>query len=270
MPSCGCFHNFNLATLGDGQYQAEFDLQGYVDFPQTFRVAGIANRIMKHTSQPIYRLLDVSDFRKLENLCTFLRSKIVVDLSPDIDFCYALGPYMLFDEDDTPSRSKIGEMLYVAKYQRNREVAGELNLSLLNFIQSHPILSGSTAISFPPKSQSELPDIVGTWGRNIANYLDWDIITSTKIRSTPPQKDLGEGVSESDAVERVMDSIAVFNVPSNSKVLVLDDTIRSGGSLLELARALRQAGASSVYGLAAAKDAKFTRGGVNLYRDVWS
>ena len=53
------------------------------------------------------------------------------------------------------------------------------------------------------------------------------------------------------------------------RVLMLDDTIGSGGTLTELARALRQAGAESVYGLSAAKDAKFTLGGIDLDRDSW-
>ena len=50
----------------------------------------------------------------------------------------------------------------------------------------------------------------------------------------------------------------------------VDDTIRSGGTLKELARALRKSGATNVYGVSAAKDAKFTYGGISLAREAWA
>ena len=40
--------------------------------------------------------------------------------------------------------------------------------------------------------------------------------------------------------------------------------------MIELARVLREAGAEKVYGLSAAKDAKFTRGGIDLDKNSWA
>ena len=268
MPYCGCFHNFNLALLGQGQYEVRFDQQGHVDFPKTFRSAGVANKILKHTSQTVYRLLDVTDFSKLEDLCETLKSKIIVDLNPGIDFCYALGPYMLFGDDDTAYHSKIGALLNSGKYRNGRAAINELGQLLFQFIRRHPILNGATAVLSPPKSQSGSPDLAGLWAGAIAKHLGLDVITATKVRNTAPQKNISEDMSEADAIERVKDSVSIPNVPAASRVLILDDTIRSGGTLIELARALRRAGAASVYGLSAAKDAKFTFGGIDLHKDV--
>jgi predicted amidophosphoribosyltransferase len=52
-------------------------------------------------------------------------------------------------------------------------------------------------------------------------------------------------------------------------VLILDDTIGSGGTIKEIARALKTAAAVEVYGLSVAKDAKFTKGGIDLAKERW-
>ena len=269
MPDCGCFHDFTLNPIGPSRYEVKFDLQGEVDFPRTFRESGVANRIQKHSHRPIYRLQDVADLAMLEKLCESLKSKVIVDLTPGLDFCYAVGPYTVFEEDDSSGRSGIGTLVNSAKYRRDQSAFAKLGESLLTFIQDHPILSRVTAISAPPKSQSDLPDLPGLWAKRIAGHLQLSLIQAKKTRATSPQKNYDGDESESEVVARIKDSISVLNIEAGSKVLILDDTIRSGGTLIELARALRIAGAARIYGLAAAKDGKFTFGGIDLFRGAW-
>ena len=76
--------------------------------------------------------------------------------------------------------------------------------------------------------------------------------------------------SESDLIARVSNTIGVSGVKQGARVLVLDDTIRSGGTLIEIARALREVGAWEVFAISAAKDAKFTQGGSGfLDKERW-
>ena len=107
------------------------------------------------------------------------------------------------------------------------------------------------------------------WARTIAGEFGWNLVNPRKTRETEPQKNYENIENEHDAVARIQCSMVVEQLPPSSRVLMLDDTIGSGGTLAELARALRQAGAESVYGLSAAKDAKFTLGGIDLDRDSW-
>ena len=274
MPDCGCYHSFSLNYDASGMCRIECNFRGYTDFRRVLESTRVATCITQPKppslfhSQNVFHLFGVSDRRKLESLCEAMKSKIIVDLRPNVDFCFALGPYSLFSENSESSRSEIGSLVYEGKYRRNRSAVNSLGQQLLRFIQAHPILNSATAISSPPESQSDLPNLAGVWANLIANYLGQDMIAATKNRSTAPQKNLEDDISEKDAIGQLTNSISVSGVRSGSKVLILDDTMRSGGTLIEMARALRQAGAVSVYGLSAAKDAKFTRG-ISLRRDHW-
>ena len=75
--------------------------------------------------------------------------------------------------------------------------------------------------------------------------------------------------SEQDMIARVANSVRVQSVAIGASVLILDDTIRSGGTVIEVSRALREAGAHEVYALSVAKVAKFTLGGVDLTKERW-
>ena len=68
---------------------------------------------------------------------------------------------------------------------------------------------------------------------------------------------------------RIANSVGISETIYGEAVLILDDTIRSGGTLREIGRALRAAGAASVYGLSVAKDAQFTQGGFGFLDREW-
>lgn len=94
-------------------------------------------------------------------------------------------------------------------------------------------------------------------------------VSTHKSRPTEPQKELGDLGDEAEVAERVAQSVEVDDLHHAGSVLIIDDTLRSGGTIVELARALREAGASQVYGLCVAKDARFTNGGIDLSRERW-
>lgn len=54
---------------------------------------------------------------------------IAVDLTPELDECYTLGPYTLF-QNNIPQRTEWGDLLNRAKYQDDRNAAAQLGRQL--------------------------------------------------------------------------------------------------------------------------------------------
>lgn len=275
MPNCGCYHRYKLAQAEPDAYNIFLSLEGTADVKSLLEDTKLALAVeVDHASNTLasrdtgVRLRGVSDVRQLAVFLDYLKSVIIVDLRPSIDHCYALGPYSLFP-NDVRSLSEIGELTNRAKYHKDIEAAEDLSSRLLEFIDSHPILSKSTAIAVPPKSTPGPPDLPLGWAKFVTKEFGYETITVNKTRETLPQKNVGDAENEDDVVARIQDSFVVNPLPRDFRVLILDDTIGSGGTMIALARALRRAGATHVYGLSAAKDAKFTQGGINLDREVW-
>ena len=276
MPDCGCFHNFNLTPMGGNAYQISLALEGKADVKLLFEDAGLATSVEISRSLSLklpkitatVRLSGVTDANQVAVFCAYLKSAMIIDLTPSIDHCYALEPYSLFP-DGSHSHSKIGSLINRAKYHKDNEAGEDLSSRLLDFIDSHPILSQSEAIAVPPKSVPNSLDLPSNWAKSISNEMGWKLVSAAKIRQTEPQKEFGESDTEEEMIVRVQDSVTITSALQDPTILMLDDTIGSGGTLVELARALRQAGATRVYGLSAAKDARFTHGGINLDRSAW-
>ncbi len=89
-----------------------------------------------------------------------------------------------------------------------------------------------------------------------------------KVVATVPQKDMEGLEDEEEIAVRVANTMRAVD-PLGGDVLIIEDTLRSGGTLKETGRALKRAGARRVYGLCVAKDAKFTKGGVGLQKERW-
>jgi hypothetical protein len=205
---------------------------------------------------------------QLGKLVELLKSTIFVDLSPQLDECYALGPYTVFD-GEVPRRTAWGESLNGAKYGRDGNEQEDLLGWIEEFIKDHPSLKAVDAIIAAPKSDLSTPDLAGTWAQEIGLSNRWQQLTARRTRAIRPQKEFADTETEEDLIARVANSVNVEGVTPRSRVLILDDTIRSGGTLKEIARALRESGASEVYGLAVAKDARLTQGGVDLAKERW-
>ena len=219
------------------------------------------------------RLLDSPEFRRSAGGMEFLRAfpaVIVVDLTPEVDDCYSLGPYTLF-QGNAGQRTEWGDLLSRAKYQNDRDAAAQLGSQLERCITAlpRPTLSAANAIVAAPKSDAGTPNLVGVWADAIASSLGLRRLVSYKIRATEPQKNLSEGESETDLTRRIANSVGVSEVTARDKVLILDDTIRSGGTLREIGRALRAAGAGVVCALTVAKNARFTQGGSGFLDLEW-
>ena len=219
------------------------------------------------------RLWDSTEFRLTDSGMEFLDSfptVIDVDLTPEVDECYSLGPYTLF-QGSARHRTEWGDSLFQAKYRDDRDAAAYLGSQLEGCIISLPslTLSAANVITAAPKSDANTSDLVGEWADAIASSLGLRRLGSYKTRATDPQKNLIGGESETDLTSRIANSVGISGITGGDAILILDDTIRSGGTIREIGRALRAAGAVSVCGLAVAKDARFNQGGIGFLDKKW-
>lgn len=278
MPQCGCFHSYDLARCGRGEYEVTVDVQGKPNLKDIVENSALAKVVSIDTdlawfngSSTRYNITvsGVRDEAGLRDFLDLLRSHIIIDLSPFVEECYGLAPYTVFDDWQQPARTRVGELFYQAKYAKNTPAAQKLGEELETFIFRHPRLRSAGTIMAAPKSDLSTPDLAERWAQEITNRRGWCLVKADKILQTPPQKELGDEKTEEASVARVANSMRVENIRRGANVLIVDDTIRSGGTMKEMARALHVAGASKVFGLSVAKDAKFTLGGVDLSRELW-
>lgn len=272
MPNCGCFHEYDLTLVAPNEYQIRSAPEGLLDLKAVLDRANLADSISVHWTLlgNIWNLHSVTDEVQLRQLLDVLKSTLFVDLAPQIDECYALSPYTCFDDDGHSERTPKGEMLFQAKYRANAGAASDWGRTIGEFILAHPTVRGVDAVAAPPKSDPNTPDLPRLWSAGTASMLGISTINVTKVENTPPQKILNEDESEDEAVDRLAETMESGYIVSGASVLIIDDTIRNGATLKEVARALRRAGASRVYALAATKDARSTRGGVGLSKERWS
>ena len=213
----------------------------------------------------------VTDGSRLRSFIDLLRSTIVVDLTPELQETYALGPYSWFDEDGTRGTAPMGELLNRAKYRRSNVEASQLGQMLGDFVQGHPTLFGVGRVASPPKSDPNTPKLPALWARSTARMLDIPLVQLIKSRPTTPRKTLDDGETEQESVASISQSMRVDDDLSGIGVLVLDDTIGDGGTLREVGRALGEGGgAANVYGLVATKNARGMRGGIDQSKERWS
>ena len=214
-----------------------------------------------------YRLTGVRDEAALKECLALLQHRIVVGLS-SVNGCYALGPYSRFDEEGESEKARFGRLVYGAKYESDGDARAMLIQETVQFVQRHPRLRSVEAVTAPPRSEPAARNLPWGMARALAETLGAHLVEVQKAVATDPQKSYDDADTEDTVGARVANAMRV-DAPVSGTVLIVDDTLGSGGTVKEAARALRQAGARSVYGLCAAKNAKFRTGGLSLSKEHW-
>ena len=129
-----------------------------------------------------------------------------------------------------------------------------------SFLATHPRYQRAKAIIPAPSSKTwKKKTLPSTIGATLAKRLGKRLVIPVRLQDIPSQKDYDEdegGVSRGDLQHETIR----INEKLPGDVIVLDDLYESSGTLGELGRAARAAGASSVLGLAVTKTAKYTQG----------
>lgn len=276
MPYCCCFHSYTLSSVSEAEYRLQLPLEGMGNLAGVLERSRLVSTMSATVTGRIdwsgttFNLSGVKEPDALRRFLDLLKDKVIVDLSPQLDECYALGPYTVFPAEQRGRLSAWGELVNRAKYRRDKAATAEILTRAESFIEEHILIRTVNAIIAAPKSAPNTPDLVGAWVQEIANNRNWHKLAASKTpRTSRPQKEISNDETETDLRARVAHSITVRGVAPGDRVLVLDDTIGSGGTLIEIARVLREAGAAEVYGLAVTKDAKFTYGGIDLDKERW-
>ncbi len=276
MPQCGSFHSYELTPVSNRDYRLKLPTGGLGNLSDILVRSGLVTSISHNSGISFFDLTSTTftlqGVQETDTLCRFLdllKDKIIVDLSPQLDECYAMGPYSVF-EGEQRTNSPWGDLVNRAKYRNDRPALAQLLAGVEEFIEQHLPIRTVNAVVSAPKSDNNTPDLAGMWAQEIANRRGWQRPIAHKTNtSIGPQKNVDGSETEDELISRIANSVNVIQAIPGSQVLILDDTIRSGGTLKEIARALRVAGAVAVYGISAAKDAKFTQGGVDLNKELW-
>lgn len=204
-------------------------------------------------------------------LLALLRGKIVADLRPGIDGCFALGPYYLKEEGmiNPWNRAQHGELVHRAKYNGDERPMPMLCDEVATFVRAHPDLSAVKLIVATPVRVAGDRRPIARLSTMVARALEAELVHAKANRATQEQKNLATGLTLQDLKQNISGSMGFGEEVSGQAVLIVDDVLGSGETLREMGRALREAGARLVFGLCVAKDARFTGSWLKWDKNLW-
>ena len=277
MPDCACYDGFRLEPDSRSSCTLRLRVGGRQRLLQkTLQASGLAENVALRQSVRAdvdwswvtYTLSGIRDESPLRDFLSMLRRRIVIDLSPILDACYALGPYSLGTDAVGWGSSQYEELIRKAKYGEEFGASARLIREVLQFVWSHPQLHSIATVAPPPVSENVGRNLPWDIAQLVAERLGIGTVDVLKVVLTEPQKNRVPEETEETMIARVANTMCVAGLV-NGEVLIVDDALGSGGTMKETARALRQAGANRVYGLCVAKDHSFIEGGLSLSPRYW-
>lgn len=193
-----------------------------------------------------------TDARRLIGLLT---EALVLPTGRDarLDLAMALDWYKVLDPAVPSSdwaNTELGDLMYKAKYwvsspSIRRAAAHELIDLLSAAVQRHPAYRDAAAVVSVPGSKGDGNSIGEYIASGVAEQIGKDLVTATGP-AREPRKGGGGAAGGLDGQ---------FALPTTIEgaCIVVDDVYRSGVTMRATALAARQAGATAVFGLAAAK-----------------
>ncbi len=274
LPNCGYLADYSI-KIAQSHFIVSVNPEGFIDvcnlikkaFPDVDCVEH-KHRISLRNEHTITISGSIPNLSELEQFLDLLGNCITIDTS--LDECHALSPHMLANEDDNLFRSKMGELVYRAKYQSDPIAVKKIAARLTEFIVAHPkYVKAEFIVAAPPSERRRTVDLPRQLARQVASSMGKNLLLAVKTRDTGPNKELLQYRDVGLLKKNVQDSIRIDETIPNSTILALDDLCGSGMTLEELGRACRDAGAIEVLGLVVTKDATLLQGGINLSEGPW-
>ena len=273
MPNCCCYHEYSLDAVDKQTFVLHIRPEGYtrilLEKVQRLGTVDVGQLSWLTLGKSEWTVSNVRHAQSLSNLMEVLEHRVIIDLSPDVDECYALGPYSVFDANKGRSNAKYGALVNQAKYWGNKDASATILRALKQFVHRHPSLSRIAYIVVPPKVDSAVKNVPLQWATNLSKVLATPLGEMEKIRNTGEQKNLPDDIDEAAILKDISDSLVVKSPMWGADVLVVDDTLGTGITLKAMGKTLKASGANRVYGLCVAKDAKGTKGGISLEKESW-
>jgi len=275
LPNCGYLKNYSI-KVEQNQLIISLSPEGYIDVCNLIERAFPEAKCTMREDKTLFLegqiiAISGSSFKQneLKQFLDSLRSCLTIDTS--LDECHALSPRSLPPTEDGSEwkRTKMGELVYRAKYRGNSTLASVIAVHIAKFIVAHPRYRRAEFVVAAPRSlASSTFDLPAEMVRRIATTLGKSVAVAEKTRRTHPQKELWKQGDIERLKANVKGSMVIRTSLVGGSVILVDETMGSGATLEELGRACRVAGAVEVLGIAAAKNAKFTFG-IDLSEGPW-
>lgn len=221
-----------------------------------------------------FKNLKQTEIDRIESFVTNYSDWVILDVNEhikdefdkELDFCVALGrPAETPQELNNKNRSKIGELVYLAKYKRQIDKADELAVllgSAINRIIKGKI-DGRFSISFVPNDNYEefyLPKYLAE------KLVSLKTITHNLDDATPfIQARIDTKINKLKNISLkaklhfckelyTPNKVTLATFVSNRNIVVIDDLYQSGTTLWSYARYLKNMGAIKVIGLVCEKN----------------
>ena len=221
-----------------------------------YRLASIQLSNRSNAEVEIILTGDLPGASNVRGLLEILKQHITIKDS--LDECHALSMHRLPPATDRIGwkRTRLGRLVHRAKDYSRRKPVGNLAAAnvfvreLRTFLYQHPRYRFADIIisapSFRPSRTDDLSSYVGT---RLAKSIGKRIERAHRIVDVPSRKRRARSANEEEDIDTQRGTIVVKPRLDGSRCILLDDVYESGGTLRELGRACREAGASEVLGL---------------------
>lgn len=188
-------------------------------------------------------------------------------IEDSLDESHALGYHQ--ETDDATGRlakTTLGKLVNRAKYDTLRKPREVIGNAVADFVTRHPRYGRATSVAcVPPHKPGRTSSLPNRLVRQVSETLGLNRVTIQRVHDTAEQKEIRDEDRQAGVRKRISNQRRTMSVDTNlegESVIVIDDLYGSGGSMQEAARALRDAGAGEVMGLAITKQRLFE--GVSL------
>lgn len=203
------------------------------------------------------------------NQCVWLKSPKNQFDGTEIDCCIATDFNFTTDGQKIVGRSDLGEAEYKLKYhsteissEKKQEYAALMSQSLLNAFDLLPLrfhMPSAGLVVSPIPAQAPDSSLAWAIAKHVAQSKGATFVEPRLLVPKPQMKQLTiqQKVAAWTNIYQTSQSIQLD--PNNirgRKVIIVDDLYQSGVTMWAWAKALRQAGAQNVYGLACVKSMK--------------
>lgn len=185
----------------------------------------------------------------VERLCKLLSSVLTLARCPELDVAVA-GDFYKAPADDVPPtkwpNTKFGGLVNRAKYwsgSTQAQAEAKLVRWLTKMIEMHPSLSGLDRIVIAPSTETGLSERLG---EAVARRLQVPTATANSDGNRTQPAKVGRTSAQLEPYLFTKDL-------SGEQVVIVDDVCRSGVTLRSIAKAARDAGATTVGGVVGAR-----------------
>lgn len=196
----------------------------------------------------------------VESFFRLLKSTVTID--DMLDECHALDFHERSDDEDQLVRTDIGEECYRAKYRHSEVDRERLTRRFLDFISVHPTYANAGLVASVPACDGGEDGLSRRLVDGIVRASGRRHVRVDRVSGRPPQKGVGHDdptTAEALRKQNQLGSMMCRATLNGAAVIVVDDLYGSGATVAEAARALKQADAGAVVGLAATKQLRFTQ-----------